>query len=41
MDSIKVGIIQQSIGNDVESNKRKLAECIKGLADKGAHACCE
>ena len=36
MDSIKVGIIQQSIGNDVESNKRKLAECIKGLADKGA-----
>ena len=36
MDSIKVGIIQQSIGNEVESNKRKLAECIKGLADKGA-----
>lgn len=36
MDRIKVGIIQQSIGNDVESNKRKLAECIKGLADKGA-----
>ena len=36
MDSIKVGIIQQSIGNDVESNKQKLAECIKKVADKGA-----
>ena len=36
MDTIKVGIIQQSIGTDVESNKQKLAACIRDVAAKGA-----
>ena len=36
MDTIKVGIIQQSIGTDVESNKQKLAACIREVAAKGA-----
>ena len=36
MDTIKVGIIQQSIGTDVESNKQKLAACVKEVASKGA-----
>ena len=36
MDTIKVGIIQQSIGADVEANKSKLAACIREVAEKGA-----
>ena len=36
MDTIKVGIIQQSIGTDVEANKNKLAACIREVAAKGA-----
>ncbi len=36
MDTIKVGIIQQSIGTDIEANKLKLAACIRGVAEKGA-----
>ena len=36
MKTIKVGIIQQSIGTDIESNKQKLAECIRNVAAKGA-----
>ena len=36
MDTIKVGIIQQSIGADVEANKAKLAACIREVAAKGA-----
>ena len=36
MDTIKVGIIQQSIGADVEANKNKLAACIREVAAKGA-----
>ena len=36
MDTIKVGIIQQSIGNDVEANRQKLATCIREVAAKGA-----
>ena len=36
MDTIKVGIIQQSIGTDVENNKQKLAACVKEVASKGA-----
>lgn len=36
MDTIKVGIIQQSIGTDVEANKLKLAACIRSVAEKGA-----
>ena len=36
MDTIKVGIIQQSIGTDIECNKQKLAQCIRDVAAKGA-----
>ena len=36
MDTIKVGIIQQSIGTDVEQNKQKLADCVREVAAKGA-----
>ena len=36
MDTIKVGIIQLSIGSDVESNKAKLAKHIGVAAAKGA-----
>ena len=36
MDTIKVGIIQQSIGADVEANKHKLAACIRDVAARGA-----
>ena len=36
MDTIKVGIIQQSIGTDVEANMHKLAGCIRDVAAKGA-----
>ncbi|MBO5788056.1 MAG: acyltransferase, partial [Bacteroidaceae bacterium] len=36
MDTIKVGIIQQSIGTCIESNKEKLAQCIREVAAKGA-----
>ena len=36
MDTIKVGIIQQSIGADVEANKNKLAASIREVAAKGA-----
>ncbi|MBO5865997.1 MAG: acyltransferase, partial [Bacteroidaceae bacterium] len=36
MDTIKVGIIQQSIGADVEANKNKLAARIREVAAKGA-----
>ena len=36
MDTIKVGIIQQSIGTDVEANKLKLAACIRSVVEKGA-----
>ena len=36
MDTIKVGIIQQSIGTDVECNKEKLANCVRQVAAKGA-----
>ena len=36
MDTIKVGIIQQSIGTDIECNKQKLAQCIREVAAKGA-----
>ena len=36
MDTIKVGIIQQSIGTDIDSNKQKLAECIRSVASEGA-----
>ena len=36
MDTIKVGIIQQSIGTDIEQNKEKLAACIRDVAAKGA-----
>lgn len=36
METIKIGIIQQSIGPDVESNKKKLAACIREVASKGA-----
>ena len=36
MDTIKVGIIQQSIGTDVEQNMQKLASCIREVAAKGA-----
>lgn len=36
METIKIGIIQQSIGPDVESNKKKLAACIREVASEGA-----
>ena len=36
MDTIKVGIIQQSIGADIEANKQKLAACIRDVAARGA-----
>lgn len=36
MDTIKVGIIQQSLGTDIECNKQKLAQCIREVAAKGA-----
>ena len=36
MDTIKVGIIQQNIGADVEQNRQKLAGCIREVAAKGA-----
>ena len=36
MDTIKIGIIQQSIGTDVESNRQKLAACISNVAARGA-----
>ncbi|MBR4065150.1 MAG: carbon-nitrogen hydrolase [Bacteroidaceae bacterium] len=36
MDTIKVGIIQQSIGTCIEDNMEKLARCIREVAAKGA-----
>ncbi|MBR3976209.1 MAG: carbon-nitrogen hydrolase [Bacteroidaceae bacterium] len=36
MDTIKVGIIQQSIGTDVAANREKLAACIRKAAAGGA-----
>lgn len=36
METIKIGIIQQSIGPDVESNKKKLAAYIREVASEGA-----
>ena len=36
MDTIKIGIIQQSNSADIESNKQKLAENIRDTAAKGA-----
>lgn len=34
-NKLKVGLIQQSITADVETNKNRLANCIKDFADKG------
>ena len=36
METIKIGIIQQSIGENVENNKEKLAARIREVASKGA-----
>lgn len=36
METIKIGIIQQSISPNIEENKNKLAACIREVAAKGA-----
>lgn len=36
MDTIKVGLIQQSISGDIEQNMQKLAACVRNVAKKGA-----
>ena len=36
MEKIKVGVIQLSIGNDIEKNREKLAAAIRRTAEQGA-----